>query len=108
MHNDYLRDYWSGIVGASLIASLCIAWAGMLLPAHGSALVPGSPPAVIRTMSNAALKGDRFVSIGDKRGDNALARETALAKGTPKIPTGCDLAFSKIVRYGNFVSRCIT
>jgi hypothetical protein len=104
-----VHNYSSGIVGASLVAGIAIAWAAMLLPAHGTTTAPGGAQILLRTTSNAALKGDRFSSARLKRSSAVKVwKAPPTSKGTAKIPIGCDPAFSGIVRYGNFAARCVT
>ena len=54
----------SGIIAMLLIASIAIAWVGILLPSHASTLAITNGvqiSAAVRTVSNSALKGNRLV-----------------------------------------------
>ena len=98
----------SGIIGAWLIGSAFIALVLAFLPigtgassagvlAHPTAL----PTSLGGTMSNSALKGDRLPKM--RHGVERLE-----GNKPANIPTGCEAAFSKLVRVGNFSSRCVT
>jgi len=99
----------SGLISAWLVGSAIIALTLACLP-----IGPGTSSASViaasgtlslsvgKTTSNSALKGDRFP--GRRRG--AAKR---IEGGKPAtIPVGCEAAFSKLVRVGNFTSRCVT
>jgi hypothetical protein len=103
-----LQPHRSGIIGAWLIGSAFIALvlaclpigtgassAGMLAPA-----IP-SPASLGGTVSNSALKGDRLPKM--RHGVERME-----GNKPANIPTGCEAAFSKLVRVGNFSSRCVT
>ncbi|HUZ31460.1 MAG TPA: hypothetical protein VMV19_05035 [Xanthobacteraceae bacterium] len=109
MNKVHFTDYWSGIVGASLLGGIAIAWAAVLLPVHGTTAAPGNGQADIRrSMSNVALKGDRLVGMHSRFGEEPAVGEAPTGKSVAKIPVGCDPAFSKTVRHENFAARCIT
>jgi hypothetical protein len=91
----------NGVIGAWLIGSALIALVLACLPI-GSGPSSASGIAIRGTISNSALKGDRL----------PLPRIGAAPKiqgsKSSTIPVGCEAAFSKLVRVGNFSSRCLT
>jgi hypothetical protein len=97
-----------GPIGAWLIGSALIALALTFLPigigpSSAGVIAPASnsPASFDGTMSNGALKGDRL--------PQARHDVEKLQSNTPvTIPVGCEAAFSKLVRVGNFTSRCVT
>jgi len=98
----------SGAIGAWLIGSAALALGLAYLPigtgtSSASVITPASAPRAIgMTISNSALKGDRL-GVAHQ---GAFRKEGSEAGG--KIPVGCEAAFSKLVRIGNFTSRCVT
>jgi hypothetical protein len=70
---------------------------------------------------NPPSKGDQFTSVQFNKRWDALAtmtiqtlgedgshsRATDLAKNIQRIPVGCELAFSQLVKTGNFSTRCV-
>lgn len=109
MNKDNFTKFSSGIVGASLLAGIIVAWAVMLLPAHSTAIAPGNGQAVLRGTSNVSLKGDRLAGVHSKLGGAAATRDAdSMGKGVANMPVGCDPAFSITIQYGNFVVRCTT
>ena len=106
------RGYFSlKLIAVSLIANVVIVWAAMLLlPSHASTLSTTNgvqTTAIIRTISNSVLKGDRLIGahVTMERENQPPAAEI---KGMSKIPVGCDAAFSKMVNSDNFAARCVT
>src|SRR5579863_8408865 len=98
MKQGHFTDYSSGIVGVSLLAGITIAWAVMLMPAHGTFVAAaGNRQAVFRSASNLTLKGDRL--IGTTLRDKVEARRAPTTKRAAKLPVGCDPAFSKTLQY---------
>jgi len=90
----------SGAIGAWLIGSALIALALTCLPigpgaSSAGVIAPGG------TISNSALKGDRLP-------ETRYGVEKLQSNRPASIPVGCEAAFSKIVRVGNFTSRCVT
>jgi len=97
-----------GIIGAWLIGSAVIALGLASLPigtgtSSAGVIVPASAPpmSVGRTISNSALKSDRL-----PKAHHGVERMEGNKPAS--IPVGCDAAFSKLVRVGNFTSRCVT
>jgi hypothetical protein len=99
----------SGAIGAWLVGSALIAVALACLPI-GSAASSASVIATSGRISNSALKGDRLPAR--RAGGLAPKTETTKTKSetskSSNIPVGCEAAFSKLVRVGNFTSRCVT
>lgn len=96
------------LIGAWLIGSAMIALALAFLPigpgtSSASVIAPwsASPFSIGKTISNSALKGDRLPQL--RRGFERLQSDRPST-----IPVGCEAAFSKLVRVGNFTSRCVT
>jgi hypothetical protein len=91
----------SGVIGAWLGASAVIALGLACLP-----LVAGPSSASVitigSTISNSALKSDRLTVPR-----TSVAPKSEVSK-PGAIPVGCEAAFSKLVRVGNFTSRCVT
>jgi hypothetical protein len=92
----------SGVVSAWLVGSALIALVLACLPigtgpSSASVMAPGS------TISNSALKGDRLPAQHTGR----VAPKSETSKSS-NIPVGCEAAFSKLVHFGNFTSRCVT
>lgn len=84
-------------LGASVVIALGPACLPMVIgPSSASVIAIGS------TISNSALKSDQLtvprVSVAPK---SEVSKPSA-------IPVGCEAAFSKLVRVGNFSSRCVT
>ena len=71
---------------------------------HKSALVISSPGAQ-------SAKGDRLGSgkARERREVEPIGTKSApVSTGERKIPVGCDPAFSRLVKFGNFTARCVT
>jgi hypothetical protein len=90
-----------GVIGAWLISSALIAIGLACLPI-GSAPSSASGFAIGGTLSNSALKGDRLPVL------HAGVTPKSQSSRSSTIPVGCEAAFSKLVRIGNFSSRCVT
>jgi hypothetical protein len=90
-----------GVIGVWLIGSAVIALVLACLPI-GSGPSSASGIAIGGTISNSALKGDRLPVL------RAGAAPKIEGSKSSTIPVGCEAAFSKLVRVGNFTSRCLT
>ena len=90
-----------GVIGAWLIGSALIAIGLACLPIGTG---PSSAGGIVigGTISNSALKGDRMPVL------RAGAAPKIEGSKSSTIPVGCEAAFSKLVRVGNFSSRCLT
>ncbi len=68
-------------------------------------------PAVISNSDGHSLTGDRLSSAkARERGkvEPIGTKSPPVSAGERKIPIGCDLAFSRLVKSGNFTARCVT
>lgn len=84
-------------LGASVVIALGLACLPIVTgPSSASVIAIGS------TISNSALKGDRLTVPRA-----SVAPKSEVSKPSA-IPVGCEAAFSKLVRVGNFSSRCVT
>ena len=90
-----------GVIGVWLISSALIALVLACLPI-GSGPSSASGIAIGGIISNSALKGDRLPVL------RAGAAPKIEGSKSSTIPVGCEAAFSKLVRVGNFTSRCLT
>jgi hypothetical protein len=90
-----------GVISAWLIGSALIAVGFACLPI-GSGSSSASGIAIGGTISNGALKGDRIPVLR-----TGVIPQSQSSKSST-IPVGCEAAFSKLVRVGNFSSRCVT
>ena len=105
------RHLSSRVFSVCLIGSAITAWGLVALvtpvvPTAGAA-VPSLSLAASKTISNAALKGDRLINVHvkiDGFGRGGVSTPTNVGK----LPVGCDPAFSKLVRSENLATRCIT
>ncbi len=81
-------------LGASVVIALGLACLPIVTgPSSASVIALGS------TISNSALKGDRLTVPRA-----SVAPKSEVSKPSA-IPVGCEAAFSKLVRVGNFSSR---
>jgi hypothetical protein len=100
----------AGMFTAGLIALL-----GLLFPfgpseSNWKLAAPPSSLSVFEVVPNRAAKGDRLSSMQTTIHDSIPSRvEFRPAQmNRDKIPEGCDPAFSRIVKSGNFAARCVT
>lgn len=98
------RHLLSRVLSACLIGSAIMAWGlvavlSPVVPSAGAA-VPGHSLVASKTISNAVLKGDRLIGVH--------INGSPTPRNIGKLPVGCDLAFSKLVRQDNLATRCIT
>jgi hypothetical protein len=72
-------------------------------PPHESAFVISYPGVK-------SAKGDRLISgkQRERREAEVGTKSRAVSSGERKIPIGCDAAFSRLVKFGNFTARCVT
>jgi len=109
MHRDYFS---SGVIGVALIVSIVIAWAAILLPSHAAALVranaTNSTGIAASIVSNTARKGDRLAVAHSTIERGAHSELTPAGNSVTKVPVGCDVASSKLIRSQNDAVRCIT
>jgi len=110
MHRNYFS---SGVIGAALILSIIIAWVTISVPSHAAPSVRSNPKSVgigvvVSIVSNTARKGDRLDVGRSKIEYSAHSAPTPAGKAGARIPVGCDVAFSKLVRFENAAVRCVT
>ena len=99
------------LVSVAIVASWMLAVLFPLGPSfnlqatrHESASVTSSPGAQ-------SAKGDRLGSgkARERREVEPIGTKSApVSTGERKIPVGCDPAFSRLVKFGNFTARCVT
>ena len=102
------RDFLSaGLIGATLIASIVIAWLAILMPSYAAPVEgPVAKTVVVVPMSSyTARKGDR-VDVKITHGTNSMPMPAV--KAGPKTPIGCETAFSKLVRSEKIAVHCVT
>ena len=66
---------------------------------------------VISNAGAQVVKGDRLTSAKpwERRAVERIGAKSApVSTGEQKIPVGCEAAFSRIVKSGNFTARCVT
>ncbi len=66
---------------------------------------------VISNSGGHSLKADRLTSAKDRERSEVEPTGTKsppVSAGERKIPVGCDLAFSRLVKSGNFIARCVS
>jgi hypothetical protein len=105
------RDYFlSGVITASLIISIIVAWMAILVPSHAATSIDALTTSDVTalTVSNTARKGDRLVTAHGKPEHAARPDAAPATKSATKVLVGCDPAFSKLVRSESLVVRCVT
>jgi hypothetical protein len=89
-----------------LVGSAVIALGLAFLPI-GSGTSSARGIAMSGTVSNSALKSDRLPAFHAVVAPKTQSGKTESGTSSA-IPVGCEAAFSKLVRVGNFSSRCLT
>lgn len=101
------------VIGAYLIASAIIAlWMAYLPTLAGNVLTQLNvlPRHVVSNSINRLHKGDQLATVRFADRWNAIAAVSKPAnarKSAERIPFGCEGAFSRLVKAGNFSARCI-
>ncbi len=101
------------VMGAYLIATAIIAlWMAYLPTLAGSILTQLNvlPQHVAANLVNRLNKGDQlaFVRFEDRwSAVGAISRAAPARKSAERIPFGCEGAFSRLVKAGNFSARCV-
>ena len=105
-HRDYLS---SGVIAAALILGIIVTWMAVLVPSH-AAPSRGShaTDVAVSIVSNTARKGDRLDAGRNTIEQGARFAPAPTAKAGATVPVGCDVAFSKLVRFQNVAVRCMT
>ena len=100
-----------GLAAAWLISIAIIAsWMLALLFPLGLSFANSrhdSPSAITSYPSDHFLKGDRLSGTRAQEGHEVQPVGTRFPRER-RAPVGCDLAFSRLVRSGNFIARCVT
>jgi hypothetical protein len=100
-------------IGAYLIASAIIAlWMAYLPTVTGNILMQLNvlPQHVVSNSINRLHKGDQLATVrfADRwSAVGALNKPTNAGKSVERIPFGCEGAFSRLVKAGNFSARCV-
>ena len=95
-------------------AAVLTAWTLVVLFPVGSSLhVQATPHDSAFVMSNTGVqsaKGDRLISgkAREHRNGEVGTKTPAVSSGERNVPIGCDAAFSRLVKFGNFTARCVT
>ena len=104
-----------GLAAAWLISIAIIAsWMLALLFPLGLSFANSrhdSPSATTSYRSDHFLKGDRLSGTRAQEGHEVQPVGTRFPRALTserRAPVGCDLAFSRLVRSGNFIARCVT
>ena len=100
----------SWLVSGAVLAAWMLA---VLLPVGSSLHVQAPRPESAFIISNLGVqsaKGDRLISgkPRERREGEVGTKSTVVSSGEWKIPIGCDAAFSRLVKFGNFTARCVT
>ncbi len=111
MHRDP-RDYFSSVViGAALVLSIIVAWVAILVPSHAAASLHSEGKSIAVTaliVSDTARKGNRLGAESRTIEYDVRSVPPAAAMIDARVPVGCDVAFSKLVKSKNVAVRCIT
>ncbi len=101
------------VIGAYLIASAIIAmWMAYLPTLAGNILTQLNvlPQHVVSNSVNRLHKGDQLATTSFADRWSAVATVTKpmnVPKSAERIPFGCESAFSRLVKAGNFSARCV-
>jgi hypothetical protein len=98
-----------GLIVAPLIAG--IAWVAIPLLSLAGTFVSadlGRNHIITETISNSAVKSDRGIAAHPQTEQMMPNAGPPNAKRTWKIPSGCEAAFSKLLKSNNFAVRCVT
>jgi hypothetical protein len=96
----------------ALVSAIIALWLFYLSTAGSFAIkvdLTSRPPASSETI-NRPIKGDRLVDLSfNERWRSVAEIKNALnaANRIKKIPVGCEPAFSRLVKAGNFSARCV-
>ncbi len=99
------------LVTTAIVASWMLALLFPLGPSFANFQAPRHSPSVISSSGGHSLKGDRLTSakVRERSEVEPIGTKSPPAStGERKILVGCDLAFSRLVKAGNFVARCVT
>jgi hypothetical protein len=98
------------LVSAAILAAWMLA---VLFPVGSSFHFQAPRQELAFVISNPGVrsaKGDRLISgkARERREGEVGTKTTAVSSGERNIPIGCDAAFSRLVKFGNFTARCVT
>jgi hypothetical protein len=98
------------LVSVAIVAAWMLA---VLFPAGQSVHFEAPRPEIALVTSSLgapSAKGDRLISkkAQERREGEVGTQSTPVPTGVRKIPVGCDAAFSRLVKFGNFTARCVT
>ena len=97
------------LVSVAIVASWMLAVLFPLGPSFNLQATRHESALVISRAQSA--KGDRLGSgkARERREVEPIGTKSApVSTGERKIPVGCDPAFSRLVKFGNFTARCVT
>ena len=106
-----------GVIAGVWLVTVAIAAAWMLAvlfpfePSFNFQAARHKSASVISNAGAQAVKGDRLTSAKpwERRAVERIGAKSApVSTGEQKIPVGCEPAFSRIVKSGNFTARCVT
>jgi hypothetical protein len=101
------------VISAYLIASAIVAmWMAYLPTVAGNFLTQLNilPQHVVSNSVNRLHKGDQLATIpfADRwSAVGAMSKSMNVPKSAERIPFGCESAFSRLVKAGNFSARCV-
>jgi hypothetical protein len=99
------------LVSVAIVASCMLAVLFPLGPSFNLQATWYESALVISSPSAQSAKGDRLRSgkVRERREVEPIGTKSApVSAGERKIPVGCDPAFSRLVKFGNFTARCVT
>ena len=99
------------LVSVAIVASWMLAVLFPLGPSFNLQATRHESASVISSPGAQSAKGDRLGSgkARERREVEPIGTKFApLSTGERKIPVGCDPAFSRLVKFGNFTARCVT
>ena len=99
------------LVSLAIVASWMLAVLYPLGPSFNLQASRYEFASIISNPSAQSVKGDRLGSgkARERREVEPIGTKFApVSTGERKIPVGCDPAFSRLVKFGNFTARCVT
>jgi hypothetical protein len=102
----------SRVITIALVATALLGLLFPLGPSRSSWKVAPIPSSFSASaaLPNRAAKGDRLPGVQTTSRDSASTRAESrpVQRTDGRIPFGCDGAFSRLVKSGNFAARCVT
>jgi hypothetical protein len=99
------------LVSLAIVASWMLAVLNPLGPWFNLRASRYESASIISNPGVQSVKGDRLTSgkVRERREVEPIGTKSApLSTGELKIPVGCDPAFSRLLKSGNFTARCVT